>query len=116
VFYIFFILFVCWHFYAPVYAFRVVEPFFSLIFFLCFFLVCFLFSLSQSYIYGSPYTLGAAAAQTPTAANLANAASGPFLPATQLSHAAAIAAATNQFYEYQVRFSFCCNFTKLIFI
>ncbi|XP_055627007.1 RNA-binding protein 24-B-like isoform X1 [Toxorhynchites rutilus septentrionalis] len=49
----------------------------------------------QSYIYGTPY-LGAAAGQTGAAASgLVQ------IPATQLSHAAAIAAATNQFYEYQ---------------
>lgn len=48
--------------------------------------------MPQSYVYGSPY-LGAANA----------AASGMVpIPATQLSHAAAIAAATTQFYEYQV--------------
>jgi hypothetical protein len=56
----------------------------------------------QSYIYGSPY-LGAAAAatQNPTASNLMQ------IPAaTQLSHAAALAAATSQFYEYQVSLVF----------
>lgn len=48
--------------------------------------------------------MGATATQSPTAAAL-NAASGLVpMPATQLSHAAAIAAATNQFYEYQVGF------------
>lgn len=51
------------------------------------------FSVPQSYVYGSPY-LGAAT--TASAAGLVS------IPATQLSHAAAIAAATNQFYEYQV--------------
>lgn len=49
--------------------------------------------MPQSYVYGSPY-LGAAT--TASAAGLVS------IPATQLSHAAAIAAATNQFYEYQV--------------
>lgn len=49
--------------------------------------------LPQSYMYGSPY-LGAAT--TASTAGLMP------IPATQLSHAAAIAAATNQFYEYQV--------------
>lgn len=52
-----------------------------------------IFSVPQSYVYGSPY-LGAAT--TASAAGLVP------IPATQLSHAAAIAAATNQFYEYQV--------------
>ncbi|XP_055627012.1 RNA-binding protein 24-like isoform X2 [Toxorhynchites rutilus septentrionalis] len=53
------------------------------------------FGVPQSYIYGTPY-LGAAAGQTGAAASgLVQ------IPATQLSHAAAIAAATNQFYEYQ---------------
>ncbi|XP_055313758.1 RNA-binding protein 24-like isoform X1 [Sitodiplosis mosellana] len=50
------------------------------------------FGVPQSYVYGSPY-LGAAT--TASAAGLVQ------IPATQLSHAAAIAAATNQFYEYQ---------------
>ncbi|XP_055592856.1 RNA-binding protein 24-B-like isoform X2 [Uranotaenia lowii] len=52
----------------------------------------------QPYIYGTPY-LGTAAGTTGAAAA---AASGLVpIPATQLSHAAAIAAATSQFYEYQ---------------
>ncbi|XP_058464792.1 RNA-binding protein 24-B-like [Malaya genurostris] len=55
------------------------------------------FGVPQSYIYGAPY-LGTAAGSTGAAA----AASGLVpIPATQLSHAAAIAAATSQFYEYQ---------------
>ncbi|XP_058837770.1 RNA-binding protein 24-B-like [Topomyia yanbarensis] len=55
------------------------------------------FGVPQSYIYGAPY-LGAAAGTTGAAA----AASGLVpIQATQLSHAAAIAAATSQFYEYQ---------------
>lgn len=49
--------------------------------------------MPQSYVYGSPY-LGAA--------NAAAATGMMPIPATQLSHAAAIAAATTQFYEYQV--------------
>jgi hypothetical protein len=53
----------------------------------------------QSYIYGSPY-LGAAAATQNQAANAGLAMQIP--AATQLSHAAALAAATSQFYEYQV--------------
>lgn len=44
-------------------------------------------------MYGSPYL---SAATTASTAGLMP------IPATQLSHAAAIAAATNQFYEYQV--------------
>lgn len=55
------------------------------------------YSVPQSYVYGSPY-LGAAT--TASAAGLVP------IPATQLSHAAAIAAATNQFYEYQVSLKF----------
>lgn len=55
------------------------------------------FGVPPSYIYGTPY-LGTAAGSTGAAA----AASGLMpIPATQLSHAAAIAAATSQFYEYQ---------------
>lgn len=54
--------------------------------------------MPQSYIYGSPY-LGAAATQNQAAsAGLAM----QIPAATQLSHAAALAAATSQFYEYQV--------------
>lgn len=53
------------------------------------------FGVPQSYVYGSPY-LGAAT--TASAAGLVPISG---IPATQLSHAAAIAAATNQFYEYQ---------------
>lgn len=49
--------------------------------------------LQPSYVYGSPY-LGAT--------NGASQAGLVPIQATQLSHAAAIAAATNQFYEYQV--------------
>lgn len=60
-----------------------------------------IFRVPPSYVYGSPY-LGAAAA-TAAAANTTAAAAGLVpIPATQLSHAAAIAAATSQFYEYQV--------------
>lgn len=56
--------------------------------------------MPQSYIYGSPY-LGAAAAATQNQA--ASAGLAMQIPAaTQLSHAAALAAATSQFYEYQV--------------
>lgn len=44
-------------------------------------------------MYGTPYLGGAA---TATSQGLVP------IQATQLSHAAAIAAATNQFYEYQV--------------
>lgn len=55
-----------------------------------------------SFVYGSPY-LGAAAASAAAANSSAAAAAGLVpIPATQLSHAAAIAAATSQFYEYQV--------------
>lgn len=54
------------------------------------------FGVPPSYIYGTPY-LGTATGSTGAAS-----ASGLVpIPATQLSHAAAIAAATNQFYEYQ---------------
>jgi hypothetical protein len=56
----------------------------------------------QSYIYGSPY-LGAAAATQNQAASAGLAMQIP--AATQLSHAAALAAATSQFYEYQVSFT-----------
>lgn len=56
------------------------------------------FSLPQSYIYGSPY-MGAAPTQPTSATGLVQ---NTMMPATQLSHAAAIAAATSQFYEYQV--------------
>lgn len=48
------------------------------------------FRIPPSYVYGAPY-LNAGAASTGLVP----------LQATQLSHAAAIAAATNQFYEYQ---------------
>lgn len=61
-------------------------------FFLLFWIVSH-FSVPQSYVYGSPYLQGAT---TASAAGLVP------IQATQLSHAAAIAAATNQFYEYQV--------------
>lgn len=54
------------------------------------------FSVPQSYVYGSPY-LGAT---TTAGTGLVP------IQATQLSHAAAIAAATNQFYEYQVSIQF----------
>ena len=50
------------------------------------------------YIYGAPY-LGTTAAVSQNAANLGTM---QIPSATQLSHAAALAAATNQFYEYQV--------------
>lgn len=63
----------------------------NLLFAFCIF--CFFHRVPQSYVYGSPY-LGAAT--TASTAGLVP------IPATQLSHAAAIAAATNQFYEYQV--------------
>lgn len=56
--------------------------------------------MPQSYIYGSPY-LGAAAAASQNQANSAGLAM-QIPAATQLSHAAALAAATSQFYEYQV--------------
>ncbi|XP_035784388.1 RNA-binding protein 24-B-like [Anopheles aquasalis] len=54
------------------------------------------FGVPPSYIYGTPY-LGSAGGSTGagTASGLVP------IPATQLSHAAAIAAATSQFYEYQ---------------
>lgn len=61
--------------------------------------------MPQSYIYGSlgsPY-LGAAATQSPSAAQAAANGLMQMPAATQLSHAAALAAATSQFYEYQVR-------------
>ncbi|XP_055703812.1 RNA-binding protein 24-like isoform X2 [Phlebotomus papatasi] len=48
------------------------------------------FGVPPSYVYGTPY-LGTSATTTGLMP----------LPATQLSHAAAIAAATSQFYEYQ---------------
>lgn len=52
--------------------------------------------MQQSYFYGTPY-LGT------TAGTTGGATSGLMqIPASQLSHAAAIAAATSQFYEYQV--------------
>lgn len=54
----------------------------------------FLLRVPQSYVYGSPY-LGATSAAASTAGLVP-------IPASQLSHAAALAAATNQFYEYQV--------------
>lgn len=59
------------------------------------------FGVPQSYIYGSlgsPY-LGAAATQNPASATAGLTMQIP--AATQLSHAAALAAATSQFYEYQ---------------
>lgn len=60
----------------------------------------FCFSIHSPYIYGSPY-LGAAAAANSQAAGLVP------IQATQLTQAAALAAATNQFYEYQVSTFFC---------
>lgn len=51
------------------------------------------FRVQPSYVYGTPYLGGAASATTQGLVPI---------QATQLSHAAAIAAATNQFYEYQV--------------
>lgn len=51
--------------------------------------------MHSPYIYGSPY-LGAATAANSTTAGLVP------IQATQLTQAAALAAATNQFYEYQV--------------
>ena len=62
-------------------------------------------SVPQSYIYGSlgtsPY-LGATTAAAQNATGLTM----QIPSATQLSHAAALAAATSQFYEYQVSPSF----------
>ena len=55
--------------------------------------------MPSPYIYGSPYLGAAAAAANTTAAGLVP------IQATQLSQAAALAAATNQFYEYQVSVS-----------
>lgn len=55
------------------------------------------YRVQPSYVYGSPY-LGAATSASASAAGLVP------IQATQLSHAAALAAATNQFYEYQVSF------------
>lgn len=65
--------------------------------------------MPQSYVYGSPY-LGANAAATGMVP----------IPATQLSHAAAIAAATSQFYEYQVSSAllfkfYIIDYNKIIF-
>lgn len=60
----------------------------------------YIFRVPSPYIYGSPY-LGATAAANSTAAGLVP------LQATQLTQAA-LAAATNQFYEYQV--SYCIDF------
>ena len=69
--------------------------------------------MPPSYVYGSPY-LGATAASS-AAANQSAAAAGLVpIQATQLSHAAAIAAATNQFYEYQVRYPSTRHTIKLI--
>lgn len=68
------------------------HHFYSNIGFLSFSIVFLWYSVPQSYVYGSPY-LGAA---TTAGTGLVP------IQATQLSHAAAIAAATNQFYEYQV--------------
>lgn len=57
------------------------------------------FGVTSPYIFGSPYL--SAAATVPSANTAANAASGLVsLQASQLSHAAAIAAASNHFYEY----------------
>lgn len=64
--------------------------------------------MPQSYIYGSlgaPYLGAAAAAQNPASAT-AGLAAMQIPAATQLSHAAALAAATSQFYEYQVSLFF----------
>jgi hypothetical protein len=69
----------------------------------------------QSYIYGSlgsPY-LGAAATQNPASATAGLTMQIP--AATQLSHAAALAAATSQFYEYQVSSFFFLLFFLLHF-
>uniref|UniRef100_A0A182WE29 Uncharacterized protein n=1 Tax=Anopheles minimus TaxID=112268 RepID=A0A182WE29_9DIPT len=54
-------------------------------------------AVPPSYIYGTPYlgTAGGSTGAGATASGLVP------IPATQLSHAAAIAAATSQFYEYQ---------------
>lgn len=68
------------------------HNFYSNVGFLSFSIVFLWYSVPQSYVYGSPY-LGAA---TTAGTGLVP------IQATQLSHAAAIAAATNQFYEYQV--------------
>lgn len=62
-------------------------------------------SVPQSFIYGSPY-LGAAAATQSNQNTQAGLAMQIPAAAHQLSHAAAIAAATSQFYEYQVSSSF----------
>jgi hypothetical protein len=64
----------------------------------------------QSYIYGS---LGAAPYLGATAAAAAQNTTGLTMQipsATQLSHAAALAAATSQFYEYQVSSFFFLSF------
>lgn len=53
------------------------------------------FGVPQSYIYGAPYLSNAGQTGAGAASGLVP------IPATQLSHAAAIAAATSQFYEYQ---------------
>ncbi|XP_058054228.1 RNA-binding protein 24-B-like [Anopheles bellator] len=55
------------------------------------------YGVPPSYIYGAPYlgTAGGSTGATGAASGLVP------IPATQLSHAAAIAAATSQFYEYQ---------------
>lgn len=86
---------VLWIFVVCTVLFQLLNFFLLCSFFLSwlFFFAPFSYSVPQSYVYGSPY-LGAAT--TASAAGLVP------IPATQLSHAAAIAAATNQFYEYQV--------------
>ena len=61
--------------------------------------------MPQSYIYGSlgaPYLGAAAAAATQNQASTNAGLTMQIPAATQLSHAAALAAATSQFYEYQV--------------
>lgn len=74
------------------------------------------YSVQPSYIYGTPY-LGTTTAGAATAGATTGYPGLP-IPATQLSHAAAIAAATNQFYEYQVclRFESCSPAIESILI
>lgn len=60
------------------------------------------FGVPPPYVYGSPYLSAAAATASASANTAVNSASGLVsIQPSQLSHAAAIAAATNQFYEYQ---------------
>lgn len=72
--------------------------------------------MPQSYIYGSlgsPYLGAAAATQNPASATAGLTMQIP--AATQLSHAAALAAATSQFYEYQVSSFFFLFFSFYTF-